>query len=214
MAASENAQPNTLTLHRYECTNDSYSLDLGKGVSLTLMLIPAGEFMMGSADDDEQAARDERPQHRVQLTQFLMGATPVTQAQWRVVAGYDPADSDVEMEADPSNFKGDDRPVEQVNWYQATEFCQRLLIRTGKHFHFPSEAQWESACRAGTESTYHFGPQLTPELVKYHSSGGTMPVSSYSPNHWGLYDMHGNVREWCADHWHDNYEGAPTDVSA
>jgi formylglycine-generating enzyme required for sulfatase activity len=112
------------------------------------------------------------------------------------------------------NFKGDDRPVEQVNWYQATEFCQRLLIRTGKHFHFPSEAQWESACRAGTESTYHFGPQLTPELVKYHSSGGTMPVSSYSPNHWGLYDMHGNVREWCADHWHDNYEGAPTDVSA
>ena len=93
MAASENAQPNTLTLYRYECTNDSYSLDLGEGVSLTLMLISAGEFMMGSADDYEQAGRSKRPQHRVQLTQFLMGATPVTQAQWRVVAGYDPAES-------------------------------------------------------------------------------------------------------------------------
>jgi formylglycine-generating enzyme required for sulfatase activity len=214
MAASENAQPNTLTLHRYECTNDSYTLDLGEGVSLTLMLIPAGEFMMGSADDDGTAADNERPQHRVQLTQFLMEATPVTQAQWRVVAGYDPVDGDVKMAADPSKYKGDDRPVEQVNWYQATEFCQRLSKRTGKHFHLPSEAQWEYACRAGTETAYHVGPELTPELAKYDSRDGTVPVRSYPPNRWGLYDMHGNVWEWCADYWHEDYEGALTDGSA
>ena len=82
--------------------------------------------MMGSADDDENAEATERPQHQVQLTQFLMGMTPVTQAQWRVVAGYNPVDELVKMEADPSKLKGDNRPVEQVHWYQATEFCQRL----------------------------------------------------------------------------------------
>jgi formylglycine-generating enzyme required for sulfatase activity len=204
-----------LTLHRYECTNDSYTLDLGEGVSLTLMLIPAGDFMMGAADDDETADSDERPQHRVQLThQFLMGMTPVTQAQWRVVAGYDPENESVEMAADPSQYKGDDRPVEQVNWYQATEFCQRLSNRTRKHFHLPSEAQWEYACRAGTETAYHFGPELTPELAKYGSSDGTVPVGSYPPNRWGLYDLHGNVLEWCADYWHENYEGAPANGEA
>ena len=208
------AAADSLTLHHYECTNDSYTLDLGDGVSLTLMLIPAGDFMMGSAADDEQANSSERPQHRVLLTPFLLGVTPVTQAQWRVVAGYDPVESDVKMDADPSNFKGDDRPVERVNWYQATEFCQRLSKRTGKHFHLPSEAQWEYACRAGTETAYHVGPQLTRELAKYDSRDGTVPVRSYPPNRWGLYDMHGNVWEWCADHWHENYENAPTDGSA
>ncbi|MEM6838609.1 MAG: formylglycine-generating enzyme family protein [Cyanobacteria bacterium P01_C01_bin.120] len=209
MSTAEN-----LTLHRYECTNDSYSLDLGEDVLLTLMLIPSGEFMMGSPDEDENADKSERPQHRVQLTQFLMGMTPVTQAQWRMVAGYAQADTDIKMDADPSRFKGDDRPVEQVNWYQANEFCQRLSKQTGKYFHLPSEAQWEYACRAETEAAYHFGPQLTAELAKYRSSDGTVSVGSYPPNRWGLYDMHGSVFEWCADHWHINYDDAPTDGSA
>ncbi|MBE7386280.1 MAG: formylglycine-generating enzyme family protein [Leptolyngbya sp. SIO1E4] len=178
------------------------------------MLIPAGEFMMGSADDDEDANKSERPQHSVQLTQFLMGATPVTQAQWRVVAGYDPVDESVEMMADPSRYKGANWPVEHVSWYQADEFCQRLSKRTSKHFHLPSEAQWEYACRAGTETNYHFGSQLTAELAVYESSDGPVSVGSYPPNRWGLCDMHGNVWEWCASYWYDNYEGAPTDGSA
>jgi formylglycine-generating enzyme required for sulfatase activity len=203
----------SLTLHYYERTHDSYTLDLGDGIDLTLMLIPAGEFMMGARADDTGAYDDERPQHPVQLNQFLIGATPITQAQWRVVAGYDKAE--IDLEADPSNFKGDDLPVEGVNWYEAVEFCQRLSNKTGKHFHLPSEAQWEYACRAGTETPYHFGPQITNEVANYNRDvGQTTAVKSYPPNRWGLYDMHGNVREWCEDDWHDNYEGAPSDGSA
>ncbi|HEY9751789.1 MAG TPA: formylglycine-generating enzyme family protein, partial [Coleofasciculaceae cyanobacterium] len=159
------ASADTLTLHRYECSNESYTLNLGGGVDLTLMLIPAGQFMMGSADEDSAASESERPQRRVHLGQFLLGMTPVTQAQWRVVAGYDLVN--IDLKAEPSHFKGDDLPVEHVSWQEATEFCQRLSQKTGKYFHLPSEAQWEYACRAGTETAYHFGPQITTELANY-----------------------------------------------
>lgn len=201
-----------LTLHRYPCTNQSYTEDLGDGITLTLMLIPAGEFMMGAPADEPDSDDTERPQHLVKVPAFLMGRYPVTQAQWRVVAGYEREKLDIDP--DPSEFKGDDRPVEQVDWDQAVEFCQRLSKRTGKNYQLPSEAQWEYACRAETTAAYHFGPQLTPELAKYGGSDGTVPVGNYPPNRWGLCDMHGNVLEWCADHWHGNYEGAPTDGSA
>ena len=203
----------TLTLHYFDCSNESYTLDLGNGVELMLMLIPSGELMMGSADDGN-GSKNERPQHQVRLPQsFLMGATPVTQAQWRVVAGYDV--ENIALKPEPSKFEGDDLPVEQVSWEEATEFCQRLSKRTGKLFQSPSEAQWEYACRAGTETAYHFGPQITPELANYDQEFvQTTPVKQYPPNYWGLYDMHGNVWEWCQDHWHDNYEGVPTDGSA
>ena len=204
---------NYTTLHHYECSNESYTLELGSGIKLTMMLIPAGEFMMGSADDDDNGSGSERPQHRVKLPQFLMGATLVTQAQWRVVAGYDV--ENIALKPEPSGFKGDDLPVEQVRWEEATEFCQRLSKRTGKLFQLPSEAQWEYACRAGTETVCHFGPQITHELANYAKEiGQTTAVKQYLPNRWGLYDMHGNVWEWCQDHWHNNYKGAPTDGSA
>ena len=208
------APADTLTLHYYEFSNKSYSLDLDDGVSLTLMLIPAGEFLMGSDDSDADAQDNERPQHRVKLSHpFLMGATPVTQAQWRVVADYDV--EDIELEAEPSHFKGDDLPVEQVSWEDATEFCKRLSKKTNKVFYLPSEAQWEYVCRAGTETAYHFGPQITAELANYGGQAGqTTEVKRYSPNRWGLYDMHGNVWEWCQDYWHGNYNGAPPDGSA
>ncbi|MFM7449618.1 MAG: formylglycine-generating enzyme family protein [Leptolyngbyaceae cyanobacterium] len=207
------ASADTLTLHRYECSNESYTLDLGGGVDLTLMLIPAGQFMMGAADDDPDASDSERPQHRVRLSQFLLGMTPVTQAQWRVVAGYDLVD--IDLKAEPSRFKGADLPVERVSWQKATEFCNRLSQKTGKSFHLPSEAQWEYACRAGTETAYHFGPQITTELANYGGEiGQTTVIKRYPPNRWGLYDMHGNVWEWCQDVWHDNYVDAPTDGSA
>ena len=142
-----------------------------------------------------------------------MGRYPVTQAQWRVVAGYAPVDSDLDRE--PSSFKGDDLPVEQVSWPDAIEFCKRLSAHAKKNYHLPSEAQWEYACRAEPETAYHYGGKLTAELANYSGEvTQTTTVGKYPANRWGLYDMHGNVWEWCQDPWHRSYDGAPTDGSA
>jgi formylglycine-generating enzyme required for sulfatase activity len=117
-------------------------------------------------------------------------------------------------------------PVEQVSWHDAREFCNRLSQRTGRTYTLPSEAQWEYACRAGTTTPFHVGATITPDLANYNGNttyaGGpkgayrqqTTPVGMFLANAWGLHDMHGNVLEWCLDHWHDSYEGAPTDGSA
>jgi formylglycine-generating enzyme required for sulfatase activity len=207
------APPDNLTLHRYKRTNKAYTENLGDGVSLTLMLVPDGEFMMGAPDGEPGSRDTERPQRLVKVPPFLIGRYPVTQAQWRVVAGY--KQEKRELSPDPSNFKGDDLPVEQVNWHDATEFCQRLSAKTKKNYHLPSEAQWEYACRAETTTAYHFGDQLTEEVANYNQNvGRTTPVGQYPANCWGLHDMHGNVWEWCQDHWHGNYEGASTGDSA
>ena len=131
-----------------------------------------------------------------------MGKYPITQAQYQRVMGKN-----------PSNFKGDERPVEQVSWNDAVEFCQRLSKQTGKEYRLPSEAEWEYACRAGTTTAYYFGDTITGKLANYAASG-TTAVGKYPPNAFGLYDMHGNVWEWCQDNWHDNYKNAPNDGSA
>ncbi|MEM9090308.1 MAG: formylglycine-generating enzyme family protein [Cyanobacteria bacterium P01_F01_bin.53] len=196
--------PASLTLYRNECTNDSYTEELGNGVTLTLMLIPAEQFMMGDA---------EAGQHQVNMPQFLMGRYPVTQAQWRAVKTLPMVEH--ELDADPAAFKGDNHPVDTVTWYDAVEFCQRLSMHTGRNYHLPSEAQWEYACRAGTDTDYHFGPQITSEVANYgQNENTTTAVGRYPANRWGLHDMHGNVWEWCQDQWHQNYEGAPNDGSA
>lgn len=205
--------PDSLTHYRYKGTNKGYVENLGDGVMLTLMLIPGGEFMMGAPEGELDSNNDERPQRLVKVPPFLMGRYPVTQAQWRVVAGYDREGRELKPEL--SRFKGDDLPVERVNWHDATEFCQRLSTKTQKNYHLPSEAQWEYACRAETTTAYHFGDQITTELANYEGSvRQTTAVGTYPANRWGLFDMHGNVLEWCQDHWHSNYEGAPTDGSA
>ncbi|MBE9109851.1 formylglycine-generating enzyme family protein [Nodosilinea sp. LEGE 07298] len=207
------APPDDLTFYRYKRTNKAYTDDLGNGVMLTLMLIPGGEFIMGSLEGDPQSSDHERPQRLVKMPPFLIGRYPVTQALWRIVAGY--AQEDKDLELNPSRFKGDDLPVEQVNWHDATEFCQRLSAKTSKNYHLPSEAEWEYACRAETTTAYYFGDQLTDEVANYHNKvGRTTPVGQYLANRWGLHDMHGNVWEWCQDHWHSNYKGAPTNGSA
>ena len=205
--------PDNLTLYRYKRTNQGYIEHLGDKVTLTLMLIPAGEFMMGAPQDEPDSEDSERPQHLVKVPQFFMGRYPVTQAQWRVVAGYAPVDSDLDRE--PSSFKGDDLPVEQVSWPDAIEFCKRLSAHAKKNYHLPSEAQWEYACRAEPETAYHYGGKLTAELANYSGEvTQTTTVGKYPANRWGLYDMHGNVWEWCQDPWHRSYDGAPTDGSA
>jgi formylglycine-generating enzyme required for sulfatase activity len=193
-------------------------------VTLELVKIPAGQFRMGAPDQEAGRSDDEGPQHEVKVPSFWMGKYPVTQAQWKAVAALPKIDRD--LDADPSNFKGDDRPVEQVSWDEAIEFCQRLSKQTGREYRLPSEAEWEYACRAGTTTPFHFGETITTDLVNYdgsrtYGSGPkgtyrkqTTEVGNFSPNAFGLYDMHGNVWEWCLDHWHKNYGGAPTDGSA
>ncbi|MEO0827442.1 MAG: SUMF1/EgtB/PvdO family nonheme iron enzyme [Cyanobacteria bacterium J06635_15] len=183
--------------------------DLGQGITLELVMIPGGSFMMGSPDG--QGDDDERPQHKVTIKPFLMGKYPVTQAQWKAVAALPKIERD--LKAEPPSFKGNDRPVEKVSWDDAMEFCERLSKQTGREYRLPSEAEWEYACRAGTTTPFYFGESLTSEQANFRG-GQTTDVGSYPANDFGLHDMHGNVWEWCLDHWHDNYEGVPTEGSA
>ena len=215
-----------LRLRRYTRTNQGFHEELGDGVRLTMMRIPAGTFVMGAPETEEESRDNERPQHEVSVPEFCLGRYPVTQAQWRSVAGYEQIER--ELNPDPSSFKGDDRPVEQVSWDDAQEFCRRLSVKSGREYRLPSEAEWEYACRAGTTTPFFFGETLTPELANYDCSytygdrgvkgewqQEIKPVGYYEvANTWGLSDMHGNVFEWCEDDWHNSYEGAPTDGSA
>jgi formylglycine-generating enzyme required for sulfatase activity len=180
--------------------------DLGNQVSLEMVRIPGGSFLMGSLLD--KGKNNERPQHRVTVPGFWMGKYPVTQAQWRSIAALPP--EQMELNASPSYFKGDNRPVEQVSWRQAIEFCQRLSKKTGNQYRLPSEAEWEYACRSGSTTDFCFGDTLTPEMANHSLIvGETTAVDIYSPNAFCLFDMHGNVCEWCQDHWTNS--GASTD---
>ena len=228
-AAASTAPAEPWRLLRWPIRQLAHRQLLAAGVELTLMRIPAGSFLMGAAEDEEGSRANERPLHRVQVGEFLMGRTPVTQAQWQAVARWEPKEGEkpwaMQLDPDPSRFKGANRPVEKVRWAEAREFCRRLRQRTGKNYRLPSEARWEYACRADTTSPFHCGFTLTTELANYNGEytygGGpkgmhrqeTVEVATFPANVWGLHDMHGNVWEWCADHWHDTYNGAPADGS-
>ncbi len=202
-----------------------FTEDLGSGVTLEAISIPGGEFVMGSTN--EEAGAYERPHHKVTLEPFFMGKYQVTQAQWRAVAAL--PKSNRHLDTDPSWFKDPpssrgSRPVEQVSWYDAVEFCERLSRKTGREYRLPSEAEWEYACQAGTNAPFHCGETITTDLANYngdHYGSGpegeyrqeTTTVGSFPPNVFGLCDMHGNVWEWCADFWHQEYTDAPTDGS-
>ncbi|MEI3649206.1 MAG: formylglycine-generating enzyme family protein [Dolichospermum lemmermannii FEM_B0920] len=198
---------------------------LGAGIELEMIEIPTGTFSMGAPDKELNSNNSERPQHKVTVPSFYMGRYPVTQAQWRFVAQLPQVNKELGLE--PSNFKGDNRPVEQVSWKDAVEFCDRLSQYTGRTYRLPSEAEWEYACRAGTKTPFHFGETITTDLANYNGNYtyGQTPKGVYreettevgsfkAANNFGLYDMHGNVEEWCLDDWHDNYKDAPTDGSA
>ena len=206
---------------------------LGEGIApLEMVAIPSGTFLMGSTKAaDPGHYDDESPQHSVTVPPFFMSRYPITQAQWRFVATLPQIEHD--LNPNPARFRGDNRPVEQVNWFEAKEFCARLSQHTSRPYDLPSEAEWEYACRAtpmptsdtpgsgvarsaGATTPYHVGPTLTRALANYAQNvGETTPVGQYGhANAFGLSDLHGNVREWCLDYWHETYQGAPIDGSA
>jgi formylglycine-generating enzyme required for sulfatase activity len=192
-----------------------FTEDLSGGVRLEMTEIAGGTFLMGSPASEARREGDEGPQHRVTVPTFYMGRYEVTQAQWQAVMGDN-----------PSSFSGDNLPAENVSWNDAIEFCKRLSQNTGRRYRLPSEAEWEYACRAGTTTPFAFGETITTDLVNYNgnsyggalkgkSRGRTIPVGSLGmANRFGLYDMHGNLWEWCQDLYHITYNGAPTDGSA
>ncbi|MCD4702864.1 MAG: formylglycine-generating enzyme family protein [Methanosarcinaceae archaeon] len=171
--------------------------------------IPSGEFNMGSPDTESDRDNNEGPVHRVTIGEtFYLGKYPVTQKQWKAVMGNN-----------PSNFKGDDRPVEKVSWDAVQDFINILNEKEGTYeYCLPSEAEWEYACRAGTTTRYSFGDAQSKlrEYAWYDKNSGseTHPVGKKKPNPWGLYDMHGNVWEWVQDEWHADYDDAPDDGSS
>jgi formylglycine-generating enzyme required for sulfatase activity len=214
--------PHTILLSRQGVENrrqfkeQPFGEDLGNDITLEMVAIPGGTFLMGSSPNEKYSFDDEHPQHQVSVPPFFMGKYPITQAQWKEVASRTDLKVERDLDLNPAYFKdrpdSDRRPVEQVNWYDAVEFCARLSILTGREYRLPSEAEWEYACRAGTTTPFYFGETITGELANYDASE-TTPVGQFTPNAFGLYDMHGNVWEWCADTWHDNYDGAPSDGS-
>lgn len=190
---------------------------------LEMLVLPSGKFRMGSPD--EEAGREaSETEHWVEVASCWMGRFPITQSQWRAVANWPQIDRS--LNPDPSTFKGEQLPVEQVTWQDATEFCARLSQATGRLYRLPSEAEWEYACRAETKTPFHFGQTLSADWVNYdgsyiYGSGieglyrqQTTPVDQFqAANAFGLAEMHGNVWEWCADLWHENYDDAPADGS-
>ena len=199
-------------------------LDLGNNVQMRLVLIPAGKFMMGSPATEAGRGSNEGPQHEVTISKpFYMGVFEVTQEQYEQVMGVNPSD-----------FKGAKNPVENVSWDDAVKFCKKLSARTGKTAQLPTEAQWEYACRAGTTTAFHTGDALKPGqanaafpktsnpgvwdrimawvgkfLPQKAATIPTTPAGSFPPNGFGLYDMHGNVLEWCSDWCAASYANLP-----
>jgi formylglycine-generating enzyme required for sulfatase activity len=188
--------------------------DLSNGITLEMVQIPGGSFMMGSPASRYES---ESPQHEVNVPAFSMGKFVVTQEQYQQIMGNNPSYF-TEKEAK--------LPVEQVSWNNAVDFCLKLSQQTGREYRLPSEAEWEYACRAGTTTPFHFGETITTELANYDGTytyasepkgkylQKTTDVDSFTPNAFGLYNMHGNVWEWCQDDLHNDYTDAPTNGSA
>ncbi len=176
-------------------------------ISFDLILVEGGAFQMGSKD--EEAFEDEQLVHQVQVPDFYLGKYPVTQALWKAVMGGD---------NNPSNFQGDNRPVERVSWEDAHEFLKKLNELTNQTYRLPTESEWEYAACGGTKSQgfKYAGSNKLKDVGWYdkNSYGETKPVGLKYPNELGLYDMSGNVYEWIEDDWHGNYDGAPTDGTA
>lgn len=225
--ATETVYKRGQELSRHTSQAWQFAQPLAEGLSLEMVRIEGGRFSMGSPPSEKGRSKNEGPVREVTVPDFYIGKCAVTQAQWRVVAGWEKIE--IKLSPKPSYFpkttKGrgrvssdDRRPVERVNWHEAREFCARLTRRTDRVYRLPTEAEWEYAARGGTTTKYSFGDDESEigEYAWYYRNAGaeTHPVGQKKPNPFGLYDMHGNVWEWVEDYWHDNYKHAPTDGSA
>jgi formylglycine-generating enzyme required for sulfatase activity len=198
-----------LLTHRRRTQGFREALGADDATSLTMLWIPPGRFLMGSPAEEPERSGAEGPQHLVQLQGFFLAQTPITQAQWRLVAQWRPNRAERawnrKLDPNPSRFSGDHRPVEGVSWDDAMEFCHRLSRRTGRIYTLPSEAQWDYACRAGTTTPFHCGSTISTKLANYDGTKvygdgekgefrqQTTDVTTFPANTWGLYDMQGNV---------------------
>jgi formylglycine-generating enzyme required for sulfatase activity len=210
--------------HSEKRTAQYFAEPMGSVQPLAMVAVPGGQFAMGAARSEPAAKEHEFPRHQVKLANFFISQHPVTQSQWAAVAALPKVNR--ELLPTPAYFQSADRPVESVSWLDAMEFCDRLSQYTGRRYQLPSEAQWEYACRAGTQTPFHTGETITGQFANYVSSytyqaelakayqRSTLPVGRTAANAFGLHDMHGNVWEWCADSWHPNYKGAPTQGQA
>ncbi|MBK1987087.1 SUMF1/EgtB/PvdO family nonheme iron enzyme [Sphaerospermopsis aphanizomenoides BCCUSP55] len=214
----------TWVIQRSKKTVELFIEDLENGIVLELVAIPSGTFLMGSTENEIESADKGSPQHQVTIQPFLLGKYPITQAQWQAVSNLPKIK--IDLYPDPSHFKGANRPVEQISWHEAQEFCARLSRKTGKLYRLPSESEWEYACRAGTTTPFYFGNTISTDLANYngeyvYANGSkgiyrkeTTNVGFFPANAFGLHDMHGLVWEWCEDGWYNTYIGAPTNGSA
>jgi formylglycine-generating enzyme required for sulfatase activity len=223
-----NTQPTSTEANKQEHPELQTYTETAGGAAIEMVRVPAGKFKMGSPESEADRSSDEGPQHEVSVSSFYIGKYEVTQAQWRAVAEKLPKVK-IDLNPDPSYFKGADLPVEQVSWEEAVEFCERLSRATGKKYRLPTEAEWEYACRAGTRGPYagnldemgwygnnsgrlrldadeiwrtdqsNYGKRITDNGCQTHA------VGQKQANGFGLYDMHGNVWEWCMDWYSENY---------
>jgi len=194
-------------IQRTRQQNRYFQEDLGEGVILEMVFIPGGKFWMGSTNSEGDYP-DEQPPNEIKIAPFYLGKYPVTQAQWHVVASLPKIK--FEINPDPSEFKGANKPVDSISFVDAFEFYSRLAKKTGKPYRLPTESEWEYACRAGTTTPFHFGKTITTEIANYNGNftyskepkginrQETTEVGYFQvANAFGLYDMHGNIGEWC-----------------
>ena len=203
-------------------------LNLPNGaVPLTMVEIPGGTFTMGSPDSEANRVSGEGPQHEVTLPDFFMGQYEITQAQWFAVMGRDYNAKNWQESwnsLDSGQFKGDNRPIVQVSWEDAAEFCRRLSQLTGRNYRLATEAEWEYAARAGTKTPFAYGETIVPSVVNYDGNYpyGDAPIGEYRnqtiavndlyPNPWGLFHVHGNVWEWVQDEYRESYNNKPEEL--
>ncbi|MGL5793081.1 MAG: formylglycine-generating enzyme family protein, partial [Waterburya sp.] len=209
-----------LSIQRHQGKAKYIIINLSQDISLDLIGIPGGKFLMGSPVEEVEREVEESPQHLVAIRPFFLSKYPITQAQWQAVMNDNPSRF-VE-----SNIIKSKKPVERVSWFDCGLFCEKLSALIGRQFRLPTEAEWEYACRGQTQTPFHFGSTIGTELANYngedvYGSGfegenrrKTTDVDSFFANRFGLYDLHGNVAEWCADTWHSNYQDAPDDGGA